>query len=280
MTAAASAIVDVQERDFETAVVERSRTVPVVVDFWAPWCGPCRALGPVLERLATEMRGAFVLAKVNVDENPELAGRFGVRGIPMVQGFRDGRVADGFTGAQPESQVRAWLKQLIPSSVDQLAEEAARLGAKDRDAAIARYRAALDADPAHQPSLLGLGRLLVLKGDPEATEVLQRVPAGTPSYTQAQALLALKDFIALAGHAPSEEGSSDGRYAAAAALARDEQWEQALQELLQIVQRGQLAGKQEPVDQARRAMLAIFGFLGEADPLVSRYRRQLANALF
>lgn len=281
MATAVAPVVDVGDRDFETQVIERSRTTPVVVDFWATWCGPCRVLGPVLERLAREMQGQFVLAKVDVDQNPALSRRFGVQSIPMVKGFQGGQAVDGFTGALPESQVRAWLRKLVPAGVDQIAEEAAALGATNPAKAIERYRAALKGDPKHETSLIGLGRLLVLTGDGEAQELLRAVPATSKRHGEAQALIGLAEFLG----APTPRGrhadpQHDPRYAAAAAAARSHDWEGALQQLLEIVQRDGVANEGGAGDRARRAMISLFSLLGDADPLVPRYRRLLANALF
>ena len=267
-------VVEVTDGDFDTAVVERSRQVPVVVDFWAPWCGPCRTLGPTLERLAQEMQGAFILAKVDVDQNPMLSDRYKIQSIPMVMGFRDGAAADSFLGALPELQVRTWLRKLIPSPADRLAAEAARLAAEDPDVAVERYRAALAADATHQQGLLGLGRILVQKADPEVIEVLKQIPQGSKGYPEAQALINLSDFLATPE--ATEQGTSAARFATAAAQGRAGAWEQALQSLLELVQRDRAYGD----DAARRAMLAIFALLGESDPLVGRYRLLLASALF
>ncbi len=284
MSTTSTAVIDVNERDFATAVLQRSADVPVVVDFWAPWCGPCRVLGPVLERLAGEMGGAFVLAKVNVDQNQRLSAQFGVQGIPAVKAFRGGKVVDQFTGALPESQVRAWLKKLVPSEIDRLTELAAQLEADDPRRAADAYRGALRIDAGHSRSLLGLGRALLLLGDHEAADVLQRIKAGAPEYPAAQALLDLAPFLTADGADASylreqlalNPHDNAARWELAAHLARSQQWEDALRHLLAIVQRDRSFRD----DAARRTMLALFALLGERNPVAANYRRQLASALF
>jgi putative thioredoxin len=271
-------VVEVDERSFQEAVLERSRSVPVVVDFWAPWCGPCRVLGPTLERLAAEAKGAFVLAKINVDENQRLAQVFRVQGIPAVKAFKDGRVVDEFTGALPETQVRAWLKRFVPAPGGDLLAAAAALEQSNPSEAAARYRLALGSDPNNDAAMLALGRLLVKQGDAEGAATLHQVPASSPLYARAQAWLTLADFFAEAnrvprGHAPAD--GQEGYFRQAAALARQGDYAGAIDGLLDIVARD----RQFRDDGARKTLLALFEALGD-DPLVSPSRRRLANLLF
>ena len=149
---------------FERDVIEASRSRPVLVDFWAPWCGPCRALTPILEKLADEYRGELALAKINTDEHPEIAARFGVRGIPSVKAFVDGRLVDEFVGALPESGVRQFIARILPSPIDQLRIEARKsLAAGDFEAAEAKLRQGLDLDPGSTATGIDLAELLVAR---------------------------------------------------------------------------------------------------------------------
>jgi putative thioredoxin len=158
---------DVTDATFATEVLERSKQVPVVVDLWAPWCAPCRMLGPILERVVAAQGGAVALAKVNVDENPQIAQSFQVQSIPAVFALRDGRVVDSFIGAQPEAAVQEFVSRLLPSEADLLAAQGDE----------ASLRAALAIDPGHERATVALAELLIDKGErEEALALLARVP--------------------------------------------------------------------------------------------------------
>jgi putative thioredoxin len=281
MSAAHEVIRDVDTAAWEQAVIAESFKRPVVVDFWAAWCGPCRTLGPMLERTIAAQNGAVLLAKVDVDANQQLAARFRVQGIPAVKAFRDGNVVAEFTGALPEREVRRWLQQLLPSAAEGLVREAERLASGDPEGAIARYRMALAEDGGNAAALRGLVRLL-LPRDPQAAEAeLRGAPDGSPAAAFARQLYDLVPFYEQASwatpfDAAKSNASAEERYRWAASFASDEQWAEAFDQLLLVVARDRAYAN----DGARKALLALFALLGDDAPLVGQYRKRLASALF
>jgi putative thioredoxin len=244
-------VFDVDEDEFEQRVLERSKEVPVVVDFWADWCGPCKQLTPVLERAAEARAGKVELAKVDVEKNKRLQAAFRIQGIPSVKAFRHGRVAAEFTGALPPAEVERFFDALVPSEADELAGSGA-----EQD-----LRRALELDPGHASARRELGRLLLQRGDiEEATALLE----GSGGDFVAEGLLAR---AALAG---------DERLAAAFE-AWDEGDRAAALERLQ----GALPQEHDPErrDLIRRVMVALFTELGPEDPLAREHRRRLSAAL-
>ena len=249
---------DVVEANFEQNVIERSREIPVVVDFWAEWCGPCRTLGPALEKAVAARGGKVELAKVDTDSNQRLAMRYGIQSIPAVKAFRDGEVVAEFVGAQPPAAIESFLNQLVPSEAEELTE------AGDEDS----LRRALEADPRHAPAATSLARILLARGDrDEALELLRPFP---------------NDFVAdgLAARAELEaeveEGNGGGPLADGFAAWDDGEPERALERLQEALAAAETRDRR---DQLRRVMVAIFTELGADHPLAREHRRRLAAAL-
>ena len=248
MSTPTAAIFDVDEAQFEQRVIERSRSLPVVVDFWADWCGPCKQLTPALERAASARAGKVELAKLDVDANQRLAGAFRIQGIPAVKAFRDGRIAAEFTGAIPPAEVERFFDSLLPSEADELANSGDE----------AALRKALELDPGHAAARRELGRILLLRGDTdEAIDLLED---------------ARGDFVA------------DG-LAARARLSGDEDLATAFEAWDAGDPAGALERLQatlpdpERQDLIRRVMVAIFTELGADHPLAREHRRRLSASL-
>jgi putative thioredoxin len=245
------AVFDVDEAEFEQRVLERSKEVPVVVDFWAEWCGPCKQLTPVLERAAEGRAGKVELAKVDVEKNPQLQAAFRIQGIPSVKAFSDGRVAAEFTGAISPAEVERFFDALVPSEADEL------VASGDEQ----ELRRALELDPNHAAARRELGKLLLRRGETdEATELL----SGAPGDFVADGLLAR---AALAGNEDL----------AAAFVAWDEGHRAAALERLQ--EAIQQESDPERRDLIRRLMVGLFTELGPDDPLAREHRRRLSSAL-
>lgn len=273
--------------DFDQEVLEASKRTPVVVDFWAPWCEPCRALKPILEKLAAEFGGKFLLAKVNTDENPEIAERYGVRGIPNVKAFVDGKLASEFTGAQPESAVRRFLETVVPSPAETLrrgAQEDVAHG--DFDVAETKLRQAIGLDAAADAARVDLAALLAARQDFAGAEAaLAPIPEHRRDERAANLFTriglerkrtSLPDAATLKARVDAQPADLDARLAYAERLVADGVYRAALDELLEVVRRD----RGDHRERARKAILEVFGLAAAEPELVSEYRRALASALY
>jgi putative thioredoxin len=237
--------IDVTDATFEAEVIAKSAEVPVVVDLWAPWCGPCRTLGPALERVVDATGGAVALAKVDIDQNPQVAAAFRVQSIPAVFALHNGQVVDHFIGAIPEDQISAWVSRLMPQP-----SEADRLADRGDEASL---RGALDLEPGHERAIVALAELLVDKATPDATEEALQLLARIPETAETRRVAAL------------------ARMGGAAAVTGADGIEAKLDALLDRVKTD---------DAARQEFVDLLEVMGPDDPRTAQYRRALTSRLF
>ncbi|KAI3590073.1 Thioredoxin domain-containing protein EC-YbbN [Cupriavidus sp. U2] len=276
---------DVTLQNFEAEVI--NSPVPVLVDFWAPWCGPCRTLGPMLEKLEAEAGGTWKLVKVNVDENQQLAGHFGVRSIPHVVAFAGGQAVNQFVGVLPESQLREFIDTLAPGDGGVAAPDPQALAAAgDREGAKAAWQAALAEDPENDPNRLAYISFL-LDGDAidtaeaEFGRLTPRAPQGDGYAALRTRLDAMKgldslpDGAELKAQVEAEPANLAARLDLAKVLIARREYEPALVQLMEIVRRDR--GFED--DIGRKTMLSVFDLMADSPEVVSKWRRQLSTAL-
>jgi putative thioredoxin len=279
---------DISTEQFDAAVLGAPPEQVIVVDFWAPWCGPCRVLGPVLEKLVGEYGGALRLAKVNADEQPALVRRFGVRGIPQVMIFKGGKRVGQFTGALPEAEVRRQLAAVAPTETDAwLAEADRNLAAGELAAAEALLKKVLTVQRSHHGAMVRLARVAMARGDCEAAKkLLDAVPPAAPEAEEAGQLRGRIEFLTQCHAAGGLDGARrrlaenekdlDARYALACCLAVEAKYPEAMEHLLAVVS----ADRMFRNGAAKDAMVRIFGIVGASSELANTYRSKLASLLY
>jgi putative thioredoxin len=277
-------IFDVDDATFDAAVVERSKQVPVVVDFWAPWCGPCRTLAPILERLVNARNGAVVLAKVNVDENPELASAFHIEGIPAIKAIKDGRLVMQFEGLLPEAQLVEFLDRLLPSPADVEVKRAADMEKTKPAEAAAIYLKTLEQSPTHVPAILGLSRVRLAMGElDEAQRLLEKVPPGGEEGAEADRIRSLIAMRRLGGNeaelrrqVEADAENAQARLDLGKALAAQGRYPEALEILYSAAERDRELAR-GPV---KEVMVQIFHAIGQRSDLAEEYRDKLRRVMY
>ena len=264
--------------DFARDVIERSSTIPVLVDFWAAWCGPCRVLGPILEKLANEHEGEWALAKLDTEAHPQIAAQYGIRSIPNVKLFIDGQVSDEFVGALPEPRVVEWLGKAIPSRYRaQLAGARQLLSDHGAAQALEMLRPIVAAEPDNDEALVLLARA-VLHSDPdEAGRSVESIQLGSRHFEEADGIKALVAMFArIDGPQSVPEDPVRDDYLRAMSKARSGDFEAALEAFIGVVRRNRYYDE----DGARKACIAVFNLLGDDHEATKQFRSSLSSALY
>ncbi|GAK54702.1 thioredoxin [Candidatus Moduliflexus flocculans] len=265
-------------QDFHKDVIQRSFQTPVVVDFWAEWCGPCRILGPTLERLAQQANGRWALAKVDTEQHAELAMQYGIQGIPAIKLFVDGKVINEFVGALPEPAILKWLQDALPNPLRNKIKKAQELlAAEQLDKAELILRELVTADPNYDDALILLATVRLFEDWREAWELVRRIPVTSQYFNTANAIQTLASLLEAAEN-PHQlpEGKGKETYLAALNHLRERQVDEALSLFIDVVRKDRAYHD----DGARKACIAMFAFLGSQHELALKYRSELSSALY
>ena len=264
--------------NFEEEVINLSKEKPVVVDFWAPWCGPCKMLGPILERAYQNSNGKWELKKVNVDENPELSARYGIRGIPAVKLFANGKVTDEFTGVIPENSFLSWLEKHIPNEekieLNRILEE---INSGNRESALPRLEEFISEHPQNKEARLAMARLIYRTEPEKALQLLKDIREDSSLFAEADAIKTLAALLMKGSKAEELEDSAiKSVYLDAIEAIRNADWDRALRQMIDVI----LEEKQYDNEGARKAVIAIFNLLGRTHEMTRKYRRRFDMSLY
>ncbi len=265
---------DYEMKDFNKDILERSKTIPVLVDFWAEWCGPCRTLGPILEKLAAKYRDRFELVKVNTDENQEVATAYGIRGIPNVKLFINGEVADEFTGALPEHSVEQWIKKAIPGKNSGEIEKAKELlseGKDDKAAALLEKLA--EKEPDNTSVRVLLAKSLLFSDHNTAGQLAAESEHDLENSELVDSIKTISHLFSLNGITGSDAAAE---YKSAIGELKKKNYDSALEKFIEVIK----TDRSLDDDGARKACIAIFKFLGEENEVTLRHRRDFGSALY
>jgi putative thioredoxin len=264
--------------NFEKDVLERSYVIPVLVDFWAEWCGPCRVLGPVLEKLAEESKDSWALVKLNTDKHPELSARYGIRSIPNVKLFVDGKVVDGFIGALPENMVTGWLSKALPSKFHNQIKNAERLLDEERIVEAQKIlEEVVGAEENNDLAITLLARTHVFSDPHKALEIVDRIGPTSEYSDIAEAIKTFGEmFLYLEDSKLLEEGALRERYLSAIKSLRSQNFGDALDNFIDVIRKARYYNN----DGSRKACIAIFRFLGEDHEITKEYRQVFASVLY
>jgi putative thioredoxin len=267
----------VDTENFHADVIEKSFIKPVLVDFWAEWCGPCKVLGPVLERMAEKYEDKFELVKLNTDHFPEIAQEYGIRGIPNVKLFLEGKVAGEFTGALPEPMVEEWIKKNIPGKNDKLLDQAKHLlesGRKDEAAKVLNILK--QEEPENRDADILLAKINLFEDPGQAAEMVKGIEPSPEIGEQLESITIIAGLISRKQKNELPEGEVKAEYQKAVKYLEDQDFDNALGSFINIIR----TDRSYDNDGARKACIAIFKYLGEENPVTLKHRRDFGSALY